>query len=523
MRSLSSRRWLILGVLGTGTAALYAGACATKDVDPPGLDSGIGIADASSEGSTTGDAQAETGADSGNDTGTSLPDGSVPDADASVTGDAAPDAAADATIDASPDAAADAAPDASVPNVEVGSRLFATVPRGVAIRGNEIAVVGTFTGVVDFGGGALTSAGSNDIFVAKYSLAGTHLWSKRFGGVQDDGATAVAFDGATGDVVVTGYVGPSGVDLGAGSKAGIAPDPFLLKLTNANGTHVWSRRFITTGSGYGHGVAVDANGNVGIAADFIQSINNGDAVVNGAGGSDAFFGKYAGGDGSPMWARTHGGTGGDRVDGIAFDGAGDLIVGGYIQSSADFGGGVLVAINFTAVAAKYAGATGNFVWARAFGVGAGVGVTSVSTDGANNVILGGSFPSTIDFGGGVLTAAGQSDGFVASLTSAGAHQWSKRVGSTTSDGINGVAATAAGQVTFGGFFSGTVDLGAGAVASQGGNDGFLASTNSNGDYLWHHVVGTAAQEQVRAVATTSTHVALVGEAGSGGFFRVLTR
>ena len=46
--------------------------------------------------------------------------------------------------------------------------------------GNTI-VAGSFWGTVDFGGGALTSAGAQDIFVAKFDPDGLHLWSKRFG------------------------------------------------------------------------------------------------------------------------------------------------------------------------------------------------------------------------------------------------------------------------------------------------------------------------------------------------------
>jgi hypothetical protein len=296
----------------------------------------------------------------------------------------------------------------------------------------------------------------------------------------------------------------------------------LLKLGN-DGTHKWSRRFVTQSAGYGHGVAVDSAGNVAIAADFTQNIENGVAVITAAGGSDAFFGKYSSANGSLIWARAVGGTGGDRVDGVAFDSANDLIVGGFIQSSADFGNGPLAAINFTAVAAKYTGAAGNIVWAQAFGAGAGVGIKSIATDAANNVILGGNFPSTINFGGGSFASAGQSDGFVASLSSAGAHNWSKRVGGPSGDGVSGVAATAAGQVTYGGFFGGSVDLGAGAVVAQGGNDGFVVSTSTDGSYLWSHVVGSATQEQVFAVSTTSSHVVLGGSLDTGGFFRVLTR
>ena len=56
--------------------------------------------------------------------------------------------------------------------------------RGVALDPDgNIIITGSFTGRVDFGGGALVSAGSTDIFVAKYTQDGVHVWSRRFGGV----------------------------------------------------------------------------------------------------------------------------------------------------------------------------------------------------------------------------------------------------------------------------------------------------------------------------------------------------
>ena len=73
----------------------------------------------------------------------------------------------------------------------------------VDAQGN-IVVVGQFVGSVDFGGGVLTTPTSNaDIFVAKYDAQGTHLWSKRFGANGTDGARSVAVD-ASGSIIVTG-------------------------------------------------------------------------------------------------------------------------------------------------------------------------------------------------------------------------------------------------------------------------------------------------------------------------------
>jgi hypothetical protein len=82
-----------------------------------------------------------------------------------------------------------------------------------------------------------------DIFVAKYAGSdGHHIWSTRFGDVSNDAGNAVAVD-ATGNVVVTGSF--SGiVNFGGGSLTSSAAtaDIFLAKFSSS-GNHVWSKRF----------------------------------------------------------------------------------------------------------------------------------------------------------------------------------------------------------------------------------------------------------------------------------------
>ena len=62
----------------------------------------------------------------------------------------------------------------------------------------NLVVTGTFSGTVNFGGAALTDAGGGDIFLAKYSPTGTHLWSERFGSASSFGEVVnhLAVDGA---------------------------------------------------------------------------------------------------------------------------------------------------------------------------------------------------------------------------------------------------------------------------------------------------------------------------------------
>ena len=92
-----------------------------------------------------------------------------------------------------------------------------------------VLVAGVFTGTVNLGGSPLVSAGGMDIFVAKYSPSGAHIWSKRFGGTSTDYGYGVAIDGA-GNVLSTGYFQNS-ADFGGGplTSAG-RQDVFVLSL-----------------------------------------------------------------------------------------------------------------------------------------------------------------------------------------------------------------------------------------------------------------------------------------------------
>src|SRR5207244_11623198 len=84
----------------------------------------------------------------------------------------------------------------------------------------NIDVTGAFSGPADFGGGALTSAGV-DIFLAKLSPTGGHVWSRRFGSaLATHTGNGVACDGS-GNVLVTGSFENS-IDLGRGWARGFA-------------------------------------------------------------------------------------------------------------------------------------------------------------------------------------------------------------------------------------------------------------------------------------------------------------
>lgn len=84
----------------------------------------------------------------------------------------------------------------------------------VDASGNVIAA-GHYEGTVEFGGDALTSAGIMDIFIAKFGSDGAHIWSKRFGDMVSQLARGVTVD-VSENVVVTGEFRGT-VDFGGGA------------------------------------------------------------------------------------------------------------------------------------------------------------------------------------------------------------------------------------------------------------------------------------------------------------------
>ena len=85
----------------------------------------------------------------------------------------------------------------------------ADVAAGIAAVNGKPTIVGSITGGVDMGGGALTNAGSTDGVVAQYAAANAlgHGWSIAIGGTGADAATSITADGTANYIVGGSFTG----------------------------------------------------------------------------------------------------------------------------------------------------------------------------------------------------------------------------------------------------------------------------------------------------------------------------
>jgi hypothetical protein len=342
---------------------------------------------------------------------------------------------------------------------------------------NNILVVGSFGGVVDFGGVTLTAANQLSMFVAKYSSAGGLLWVRSFGGsgFGYDFGSAVAVDG-TNNIFMLGRLQSANVNFGSGIVlSGNSSSLVLVKLSSA-GTTLWAKAY-GTGTVIPQGLVVDRSGDVGVTGQFgtISDFGGGNLSSANAGNYSTFVAKYSGVDGGYRWAKVFGGSNVDSGYGIAADPAtGNFVVTGGFMGTANFGGGAVTA---TAQAVFLAGydTLGNFLWAQTYGGASGSSFgNGVKIDASGILAVTGvkggmwNVGGTMNFNNGFFVQTYNLSGNTAPVL-----RWSKLPGANTGGSAgNGIALDSLGHVLVTGSFSyGTVDFG-----------GISASTTPNSQY-----------------------------------------
>lgn len=390
----------------------------------------------------------------------------------------------------------------------------------------NVYLTGRFDGTCDFDPGSGTankvSAGSSDIYIAKYTQNGNLIWVITMGGTGLDRGYGMDID-ANGNIYLAGTFSLS-VDLNPG--AGIAlhtslggTDMFVAKY-DSSGNYIWSKAFGEINTEFAEAIALDGNGFFYLTGEYSSDSldldpGSGTATIINANPTtsyDPYLAKYDT-SGNFIWGFGLQGTSSDYSKSVTVDANGNAIIGGYFFTTMNcdpVGGTAVTAVGSADCFIASYDSAGTFNWAKSFGGTLADNLFSVTAKGSD-VYSTGTFNSIVDFDPGVDTlniqSKGSTDVFIHKLNNAGELQWAGGIGGTGADNSNCIRLNAAGDLFIAGSFMDSADFDISAATATlktvDGRDGFLAKYDNSGAYKWALKNGSALTDYTRSVAINS--------------------
>lgn len=312
---------------------------------------------------------------------------------------------------------------------------------------------------------------TQDGFVAKLTDLGnavSYSWIQRVGGVGNDVIEGLAVSGA--NVYLAGTFSSATATFGSTTLTSLGTrDGFVAKFTDAGASSSfgWVQQLGGTGVESAYKVAA-SNNNLYVTGTTTGTISLGSATITSAGGTDGFVAKLtdAGGSGSFGWVQQLQGAGNETVYDIAASNSTVYVAGAFTGTAARFGAFTLSSaggLDGLVGRLNDAGSTATVAWVQRLGGPLDDEPIALRTVG-RTVYVAGYFGLGSPVGGGPraafgdtqLQAVGGSDAFVARLNdsgSTGRFDWAQGAGGAGNDYANAVAQNGS-TTAIAGFFTG---------------------------------------------------------------------
>lgn len=341
--------------------------------------------------------------------------------------------------------------------------------------GNTI-VGGEFYSVLNLGGSPLVSAGERDIFVAKFSSAGAHLWSKSFGDPSAQFAPSIAVD-STGAVIVTGIFEGT-LNFGGSDLVSQGTYDIYVAKFDASGSHIWSVRAGDSGNQRALDVAVDQIDNIYLVGAFTDTLDFGTPLTS-LGGNDAFVVKLNPNN-NYLWGKRFGDSAYQDAIDVSVSPSGSVAISGTFKGTIDLGGGSAFSPDYTSFFLAEYDSTGAYLWNTTQGSSQSEHAATIGSGAAASIVLAGAFYGTLDSPQGMLTNTGTgADVFLALLGEQGVPLWAQSYGSAAHDSPTEIAVANGDTVFLATTVEGPADLGGGELPYAGGMDVVLSRYTLN--------------------------------------------
>lgn len=348
---------------------------------------------------------------------------------------------------------------------------------------------------ISFNGHQNNWGGYLDAFLVKFNPEGKRLWATYYGGTEDEAAYAIATDGDN-NILLTGTTYSSGniaYRAYQGSLGG-SYDIFIAKFTSA-GTRIWGTYYGGVKGEFALDICADAANNFYLSgytfsANAISKIGYRDTLI---GSSDNLLAKFDS-TGALMRATYYGGENQESGGSLLLDAAGNIYLSGNTFSSTRishkisrdslWGGSDLYLVKFDPSFRR--------IWATYIGGNDDEYAFHALAFADSNIVIGGSTSSGIGISSSHAhqdTFGGNNfDGFVVLMDTSGKIRWGSYFGGEGNDDIYAVAATSqqillAGQTTS----SSNIYFGEGYSETVAG--GFFASLDITGKGNWGSYFG----------------------------------
>jgi uncharacterized delta-60 repeat protein len=258
--------------------------------------------------------------------------------------------------------------------------------------------------------------------------------------------------------------------------------------TTSTDNTTWTKQLGTSSWDEGNGVTTDSSGNI-----YVTGYTNGDLDGNiSSGDDDIFLVKYDS-SGTKQWTKQLGTSSGDRGNGVTTDSSGNVYVTGQTYGGLD---GNTSSGSSDIFLVKY-NSSGTKQWTKQLGTSPNDLGYDVTTDSSGNIYVTGTTWGGLD--GNTISGYG-SDMFLVKYNSSGTKQWTKQLGTGTSDpnvGGNGVTTDSSDNIYVTGATNGDLD----GNISSGESDIFLVKYNSSGTKQWTKQLGTSEKDYGNGVTT----------------------
>lgn len=376
---------------------------------------------------------------------------------------------------------------------DVLKSIVKTIDGGYAILGYTQSNDGNIT----------TKTNENyDFWVLKYNANHALLWSKTFGGTNDDrGADLIPT--SDGGFALLGY--STSADLNVSQNNGLQ-DFWLIKI-NANGGISWQKTFGYAGADYGT-TLIETNDNGYLITGVL------DVSASGGLGNSRSNQRHAGGDiwaikldysGALEWSKYYGGSFTDTPLGVV-----KTVDNGFIIAASSDSNDVDINNNkgtYDFWVLKIS-STGNIIWEKSFGgseIDEARAITT--TNDGNFIIVGDTRSNNKD----VTINNGAADLWMIKISTEGNLIWEKTIGGTSFDVARSIYKTQDDGYLISGS-SRSLDNG---FANQGQNDALIIKVDSEGSTQWQKTVGGSEIDFLYdAIELNSKTIIAVGESNS---------